>query len=222
MFISKRDLCAGLGGGALASFVAVGDAAAKPNKRNVVRIPDGGITLTNGDVIMALLATTPYVEFGTQGPIVYDVSFRACPPCIAFVRAGTPALVQAGYRVRSFVHAPLDRRGSRSRTSAGERASISEIYRTQSTDYFDAWFRSNEVAGFARARNIADLEDGSAGARRVQNGQEKVALLDKLVKSRGAQLGLAFPAFFWERNNGARAMFGYSNPKSLIDMIEAG
>lgn len=210
MSVTKRAAILGAGS---AAILGASDGLARTTST-----PQSGAALKYGEQVMALLDSTPYVQFGTGERVVYEVSFRECGPCITFARSGADALVQAGFQVRSFVYAP----GPESRyegATPGEMAAVAEIYRTRNADFFSAWYRSNNVDGFARGRNVQDVQPNSPAMQLIDTGRTKIRALIPLATSTIVPRRFGFPAFFWRKGNEVRSHFGYGTSTALITML---
>jgi hypothetical protein len=211
MAISKRGV---LIGAAASALLGVRDGkAAKTRSGPPV------YTLVNGDAVMSLLESAPYVSFGSGAAIIYELSFRACGPCIAFTRSGARDLIRAGFQVSSFVFAPKPSGRRNFLAGPGEMASVAEIYRTRSADYYDAWFRSNMIDGFAVARGVADITNNVAANAAVTEGRAKIKALATLFEQSSVGTSWGFPGFIWRDQNGVHAKFGYNGARDLLDAI---
>lgn len=211
MTISKRDVI--IGASACTAFTA-GNAFAAKSSVLITSYPIG-----SGDELMTLLEATPYVEFGTSGPVVYEVGFRACGPCMIFARKGASEMVQAGFRVRSFIFAPVPTRRRTFTASTGEMASVAEIYKNRSTGFFEAWYRSNSIAGFAATRGLPNFETNTAGKQAIANARKQVEGMTALVNQSVPEATWGYPAFFWRTNSGVRGRFGFLQTRDLLQAM---
>jgi hypothetical protein len=213
MAINKREVLIGVGSAALSG---IGDAGAAKNQSGPPIY-----TLSNGDAVMSLLASTPFVTFGSGSSILYELSFRACGPCITFARSGARDVVRAGFQVRSFIFAPKSSRGN-GNAGEGQIAAVAEIYRTRDAAFFEAWYRSSNVEGFARSRGIADLATNDPARQAVAEGGAKVKALSELFKQTPNLTRWGFPVFIWRNASGVHAKFGYGTARGLLaDMRRA-
>jgi hypothetical protein len=214
MAISKRGVLIGAAAAATLG-VRVGEAAK-------TRSGSGVYSLANGDAVMSVLESAPYVSFGSGATIIYELSFRACGPCIAFTRSGSRDLVRAGFQVRSFVFAPKPSGRRNFLAGPGEMASVAEIYRTRSADYYDAWFRSNLIDGFAATRGVSEITNNVAANTAVVEGRDKIKALGTLFEQSSVGTRWGFPSFIWRNQNGVQAKFGYNGARDLLDAIRRG
>jgi hypothetical protein len=214
MALSKRDVL--VGGLAAAASGASGAQAAPSQAR------PSSFVLPNGDAIIALLETTPYVQAGSGERVLYDVGYRACTPCMAFARGGVADFVRAGFAVRTFIFAPRSTKNPGLTATNGEMASVGEVYRTRSAAYLEAWYRSSAIEGFASTRGVPDFATNDAAKAAVEDGRKQLkslaALLDQAIPS--ARWG--YPAFIWRTQSGVYARFGYGRSRDLLDAVRRG
>jgi hypothetical protein len=208
MSVSKRDVL--VGGLASAALVqtdvqAAGAAFVVPT-----------YTLGSGEAIIALLESAPYVQFGTSGPIIYEIGFRGCGPCMAFSRKGTREMVAAGFQVRSFIFAPSPTRRRSFNASSGEMASVAEIYRTRSAEYLEAWYRANTIDNFANTRGVANFEGNATARLAVAQGREKIRAIAAILDQSVPKDTWGYPAFIWRVPNGVKARFGFFQSRDLL------
>jgi hypothetical protein len=214
MAISKRGVLIGTAASALFGV--------RDGKAAKTRSGSGVYALANGDAVMSLLESAPYVSFGSGANIIYELSFRACGPCIAFTRSGARDLMRAGFQVRSFVFAPKPSGRRNFLAGPGEMASVAEIYRTRSADYYEAWFRSNMIDGFAAARGVSDITNNVAATTAVSEGRAKIKELGTLFEQSSVGTNWGFPGFIWRDQNGVHAKFGYGGARDLLDAVRRG
>jgi hypothetical protein len=211
---TRRDMMAG----GLASVVLAPDIAhATPGQSRPT-----SFTLANGDAIIALLQTTPYVQAGPGERILYDVGYRACTPCMAFARGGVRDFVRAGFAVRTFIFAPRSTKRPSLTATNGEMASIGEIYRTRSAEYLDAWYRSSAIEGFAATRGVADFATNEIAKAAVEDGRNKLKSLAALLDQSLDANRWGYPAFIWRTQSQVRARFGYGRSRDLLDAVRRG
>lgn len=211
MTISKRDVI--VGGAACTALIASNAFAAKSSAQ-ILSFP-----ISSGNELMTLLDATPYVEFGSSGPVLYEVGFRACGPCMIFARKGASEMVQAGFRVRSFIFAPVPSRRRSFTASAGEMASVAEIYKTRSTGFFEAWYRSNSIAGFAATRGLPNFETNTVGKQAIAGARKQIDEMTILVNQSVPEATWGYPAFFWRTNSGVRGKFGFLQTRDLLQAM---
>lgn len=214
MAVSKRDV---LIGATATAFSTASDAAIAAT-RGGPRV----YTLANGDAVMSLLEGAPYVSFGSGNAILYEVSFRACGPCISFARGGSRDVVRAGFQLRTFVFSPKSSGRGGSNGSAGEMASVAEIYRTRNADYYDAWFRSNNIDGFASNRGVPDITSNAIASAAVADGRAKIKELAALLEQSPVGPRWGFPVFIWRGREGVKATFGYGGARPLLRVVRQG
>jgi hypothetical protein len=213
MAVSKRDVMIGTAGAVLLGADRARAKSTSPRP--------SGFTLPNGDEVMSLLDSLPYVTFGTGNAVLYELSFRSCGPCISFARSGARDVVRAGFQVRSFIFAPKSTSG-RGDAGEGQIAAVAQIYRNRDAAFFEEWYRSSNVEGFARSRGIADLSANDPGRVAVSEGRAKMKALGTLFRQSPVGANCGFPAFIWRSENGVSAKFGYGGARELLSVIRQG
>jgi hypothetical protein len=165
------------------------------------------ITLTTRvDEIVNLYETAPWVHRGDTGPVLYVISFRSCPTCLAFKEAELHGLEDAGVDVRWIIYARRDREG-RERSSAAERAVQAELWLSRDWDLFADWYAVDPATYYATAELPPAADEDPARAAAVEDARALVERLSDLYAENGVDLYI--PSLLWQEDGTWKTYVGY-------------
>jgi hypothetical protein len=169
------------------------------------------------DALETLLADMPWVSAKTSDhKIVYQFSFRTCPPCIRFKKEAWPDLEKAGVQTRLVMTA------RRSRSSPNERTAVVELARTRDWTMAQDWMKSNSPKGYYRKMDFTAADGNAAREADLEKLRGQIDLLDKLLTANG--IDMAYPTLLWQdADNIWRAEVGYYSgmAQDIIASLEA-
>lgn len=158
--------------------------------------------IADGKALESLLSGAPFVHPGdTDGPVLYVIGFRSCPPCLAFKEAEYARLLADGADVRWLTYARKDRPDGTVRSKPGERAMVAEIARTRDYALWQRWYAVSPET-FYEAEPLPPSADGDATREALLNAERaRVDALADLMAAQGWDLFI--PAMFWrDRTSG--------------------
>jgi hypothetical protein len=173
---------------------------------------------------MQTLEALPWTATGSRGGHpVYEISFRACPPCIIFARDGAGQLGRLGLEVRTILFAPSPATNGASRSAGpGEMAALAALYRTRDPALLHDWFYHQPAEGFASARGLPPVAPGSPELRQINQVRTAVRSITAALEAAGG-ITTGYPAFFWtDPVRGARYAQGWGRgvPQPLQDLAQ--
>jgi len=142
-----------------------------------------------------LLAEMPWVsEMRDVSPdvsadkVVYQFSFRTCPPCIRFKQEAWPKLETAGVETRLVMTA------RRSKSTADERTAVVELARTRDWDMAQEWMKANSPKGYYKKMTVNGIDmkyptilwQDTKNVWRAEIGYHS-AIADDIIMSLGVQ-----------------------------------
>lgn len=158
------------------------------------------------DDIAAIYENAPWVSAGNDGPVLYVISFRSCPTCLAFKEAELHGLMDAGVDVRWIIYARRNREG-RERSSPAERAVQAELWLTRDWHLFEEWYAVDPSVYYETA-DLPPLADGDPV--REAAVEEARALVDTLADLYDEnEIDLYIPALLWQEDGEWRTYVGY-------------
>lgn len=170
-------------------------------------------SLPDAPAILQRLEALPSIASGTRGGLViWEISFRDCPPCIIFARDGAGQLGRLGFEVRTVLFAPSSTvNGSGRSAGPGELAALAALYRTRDAALMHDWFHFRPSEGFAAARGLAPVEAGSPGMAQINAVRAAVRAIGQSLERAGG-LRTGYPAFFWtDPRRGPRYAMGWGS-----------
>lgn len=145
----------------------------------------------------------PWVSPGTsEDKALYQISFRTCPPCITSHDHLFPALIEAGIDSRFLSFA------RRKTVPDAEKAVLADIYNGRDWGLSSRWWADSRPDKFY-AQNYATASSSDEIDAAVQSGVDSVAVLRKVLKANGVDMG--FPTHLWQDEAGVwRVNVGYN------------
>lgn len=166
----------------------------------------------------ALLADMPWVSAGlSDEKIVYQFSFRTCPPCIQFKKEAWPLFEEAGIETRLVMTA------RRRKSTEDERTAVVELARTRDWEMAKAWMRSNSPNGYYKKMTFTATDGNAPREADLEKLRGQIDLLDDILAVNGIEM--AYPTVLWQdADNMWHAEIGYSSGMSqdIIDSMDAG
>jgi len=161
-----------------------------------------------GATIGEAFEATPWVSGGNTGPVLYVISFRTCPACLAFKDAELEGLMDAGVDIRWIIYARRDRE-DRQRSSAAERAVQAELWLGRDWHLFEEWF-AIEPGTYYETAELPPLADDDPD--RDAAVEEARAFVDRMSDLFGeAGVDLFIPALLWQEDGEWMAYVGYED-----------
>ncbi|HHL43989.1 MAG TPA: hypothetical protein ENJ42_10245 [Hellea balneolensis] len=147
--------------------------------------------------LTALMAELPYISPGiSDEKVLYEISFRTCPACMAYHKTEFPKLQKMGVDTRLFMFAQ-----GRKHTPPEERAVIAELYQNRSWQLLEDWLApSNPRSFYATMRNIPPADGNRKRTRLVQSGQEQFSRLGDILQAN--KINIATPILIWQGQDG--------------------
>ncbi len=183
---------------------AASDAA--PAAEEEEPLPEVVTLTTNVDEIVSLFESASWVHRGDTGPVLYVVSFRSCPTCLAFKEAELHGLEDAGVDVRWIIYARRDREG-RERSSAAERAVQAELALTRDWALFEDWYAVDPATYYATADLPPMTEGDPAREAAVEEARAFVERLSDLYAENNVDLYI--PTLLWQEGDEWNTYVGY-------------
>lgn len=167
----------------------------------------------HADKILTALETAPWIAITDpkakpNGRVLYYISFRTCPNCLAFKEAEFPALLAAGVEIRVIVYARRDL-GREIRSNPVERALAAELWLKKDRPLLETWWAADDLPGYyaQMAPRIESAEAVPARRAAVAAGRDLISRLTGLYIDNG--LELAIPVLLWKENGALKTMTGY-------------
>lgn len=169
-----------------------------------------------------LLSEMPWVsksmtETKPDAKIIYQFSFRTCPPCISFKTEAWPALEAAGIETRLVMTA------RRKKSTADERTAVVELARTRDWDMAQAWMKSNSPKGYYRKMTFPAADGNKPREDDLEKLRGQIDMLDEILAVNG--LDMAYPTILWQdAENVWHAEIGYYSgmAQDIITSLGAG
>jgi len=171
------------------------------------------VTLTQATAdLEAVLENIAYTHPKTQGgPVMYQISFRTCPPCIQSHENILPKLQNAGVETRLVTTA------RRSQSTAKERAAVVENIRRQDWSFTQKWWAGRHPRRFYAQTELPPVEGDSGREADLKKLQSHVDALAQVLAQNGQVF--AFPTLIWQAKDGSyKAAIGY-NPSLSAQII---
>lgn len=169
-------------------------------------LPEVVTLTTNVDEIVSLFESAAWVHRGDTGPVLYVVSFRSCPTCLAFKEAEFRGLEDAGVDVRWIIYARRDREG-RERSSPAERAVQAELALTRDWSLFEDWYAVDPATYYATADLPPMAEGDPAREAAVEEARAFVERLSDLYAENNVDLYI--PTLLWQEGDAWNTYVGY-------------
>ena len=185
--------------------------------QNQFSMPDGvtGITTLSTDIdqLEAALTEAKWVSPGTSDTAaLYQVSFRTCPPCIAYHEEQFPKLTDNGVDTRLLSFA------RRKTVSDAEKATLADVYAGRDWALSAKWWAKSSPSEFYAA-NYSDAKATDEIELAVAQGKASVDALRDVLKANGVKM--AFPTHIWQNADGEwRVNVGYSPSSSKVILNE--
>lgn len=161
------------------------------------------------DELARALEAADWVSPGLEGPVLYQVGFRACPDCIEFKAAAFEDLHAAGVDTRVILYAP---KSGRYEAGDPEKATLAELARTSDWALYEAWHEFANPAGFYEMRgDPAPLSAADEAA--ILKGRETRDLVAEIMAAHG--WGMEVPAMFWRDDAGRWRVYMSSHPRGM-------
>lgn len=180
--------------------------AAQPVAMDEEPIPEVERFSTREDEIVAIYENAPWTSAGNDGPVLYVISFRSCPTCLAFKHAEMEGLMDAGVDVRWLIYARRNREG-RERSSPAERAVQAELWLTRDWHLFEQWYEVDPMVYYETA-DLPPMTEGDPA--REAAVEEARALVDTLADLYAEnEIDLFIPALLYQDGGEWRTYVGY-------------
>ncbi|MEP3889671.1 MAG: hypothetical protein ABJN69_04340 [Hellea sp.] len=154
-----------------------------------------------------LLAEMPWVSESVSSEtsndkVVYQFSFRTCPPCIQFKKEAWPILEEVGIETRLVMTA------RRRKSTEDERTAVVELARSRDWDMAEAWMRSNSPNGYYKKMTFPVTDGNAPREAELEKLRGQIDLLDDILAVNGIEM--AYPTVLWQdAENVWRAEIGY-------------
>ncbi len=169
-------------------------------------LPGVEVLTAHTDEIVELYENARWVHRGLDGPVLYVISFRTCPTCLAFKQAEFEGLEAAGVDVRWIIYARRDREG-RQRSSTEERAVQAELWLNRDWQLFERWYATDPNTFYVTSQLPPVAEEDPA---RMAANEEARALVDRLSDLYAENdVEFAIPTLFWRQNGEWVTYVGY-------------
>jgi len=146
-----------------------------------------------------LLGDMAWVSPGLpQDRVLYQISFRTCPPCINYHKSEFPKLQEMGVDTRLFVFA----RAETPEQNPNEWAVIAKLYETRSWDLAQKWWARNSPNRFY-AKEMGDIPPAVNDEDRtalVRNGRDQMGQLQDILTAN--DINMATPTLLWQNKQG--------------------
>lgn len=183
---------------------AASDAA--PAAEEEEPLPEVVTLATNVDEIVSLFENAHWVHRGDTGPVLYVVSFRSCPTCLAFKEAELHGLEEAGVDVRWIIYARRDRE-DRQRSLPGERATQAELWINRDWTLFEDWYAVDPATYYATADLPPMVEGDPVREAAVEEARAFVERLSDLYAENNVDLYI--PTLLWQQDGEWKTYVGY-------------
>lgn len=170
-----------------------------------------------------LLAEMPWVSDqmqdsgATGGKVIYQFSFRTCPPCIQFKKEAWPELDDGGIETRLIMTA------RRSRSSPSERTAVVELARTRDWAMAQEWMKSNSPKGYYKKMKFTATDGDASREADLEKLRVQIEALRRILAAN--DVDMAYPTLLWQdANNVWRAEVGYYSgvARDIITSMDAG
>lgn len=171
-----------------------------------------------------LLADMPWVsEVREASPdvssdkVIYQFSFRTCPPCIRFKQQAWPKLHAAGIETRLVMTA------RRKKSTPDERTAVVELARTRDWDMAQAWMKANSPNGYYKKMTFTPTDGDKPREADLETLRGQIDMLDEILAVNG--IDMAYPVVLWQDSkNDWHAEIGYYSgiADDIIASIGAG
>ena len=156
-----------------------------------------------------LLAEMPWVsEMRGVSPetssdkIIYQFSFRTCPPCISFKQQVWPKLHAAGIETRLVMTA------RRKKSTADERTAVVQLARTRDWDIVQGWMKANSPKGYYKKMTFPAADGNKPREADLETLRSQIDMLDEILAVNG--IDMAYPTVLWrDTKNIWHAEIGY-------------
>lgn len=159
-----------------------------------------------------LLAEMPWVSKGvsmedvstpqSDKKIVYQFSFRTCPPCLQFKEDAWPILEEAGIETRLVMTA------RRRKSTKDERTAVVELARSRDWNMAQAWMKSHSPKGYYKKMTFPVTDGNVQREAKLEKLRGQIDSLDEILAVNGIEM--AYPTVLWQdAENVWRAEIGY-------------
>ncbi len=186
--------------------IAEEEQAAATMEEEVEPVPVAMTFATNAERIAELVQNAPWVSAGNDGPVLYVLSFRTCPTCLAFKEGEQDALMEAGVDMRWIIYARRDREG-RERSSTEERAVQAELWLTRDWHLFQDWYYTDPDTFYVTTQLPPVAEEDPRRSAAVEDARALVDTLAELYAEDG--IDLAIPTLLWQQDGVWTTYVGY-------------
>ena len=159
----------------------------------------------------ALLAEMPWVSAPmtrdastglSDKKVVYQFSFRTCPPCLQFKEDAWPILEEAGIETRLVMTA------RRRKSTKDERTAVVELARSRDWNMAQAWMRSYSPAGYYKKMTFPVTDGNAPREAELEKLRGQIVSLDEILAVNGIEM--AYPTVVWQDAEKVwRAEIGY-------------
>ena len=134
--------------------------------------------------------------------VVYQFSFRTCPPCLQFKEDAWPILEEAGIETRLVMTA------RRRKSTKDERTAVVELARSRDWNMAQAWMRSHSPKGYYKKMTFPVTDGNASREAELEKIRGQIDLLDDILAINGIEM--AYPTVLWQdAENVWRAEIGY-------------
>lgn len=214
-FLASVALAAALGLGAVfgSALLRAEDAEDEVSSLPVAVVTEAG-------KLAALLTAAPFVHKAeTGGPVLYVLSFRSCPTCLAFKEAEHQGLLEAGVDVRWIMYARKDKADGTPRSKPGERAMLAEVLLTRSYAEWERWYAMDPQSFYETQSLPPSADDSGPRAALVKAAQQRVADLAGILETNG--IDLAIPGLFWQDRASGQWMTSIGYDEATFGQVRA-
>ena len=176
----------------------------------------GVVNLTNAtDVLEQTLDSIAYTSPKEENSVIYQISFRTCPPCIRAHDDILPQLREAGIETRLVTTA---RNWS---STAHERAAVVENARRKDWSFTQDWWADKSPKRFYAKTDLPPIEGDVAREAELERLQDHVYEIVNILARNGEDF--AFPTLIWQTQDGSyKASVGYNPALTEIILSDIG
>lgn len=142
--------------------------------------------------IQTLLDASGYASAGTEGPVLWVVTYRNCEACKTWEDRELPKFTAIGADIRIIPFAPADVQGQ-THSTASERATIAEIWLERSYELYRRWRATPE--DLWQPADIRPADGDLARSAVVAASRDFVFRLEPLLKAN--QVPSGYPLVIW-------------------------
>ncbi len=156
----------------------------------------------------AILEASPWVSPGLEGPVLWNIGFRACSDCIAFKETTFPALHAAGVDTRVMLYAPIS---GTYEAGAPEKAVLAELVATRDWALYEAWYESSAPAYYASQELPPAVEGNPEREAAIAAGRAAHDAVADVFAANGWDMER--PALLWKDEAGRWMVFMGDTPR---------